>query len=102
MTNLNLIHKALAHPFRRDVLRWLKSPDSPDTFPSTARLHSCHGVPLASIVARSGLSQSTVSAHIALLRDAGLIVATPVGQWIFVARDDTAITAFVARVASDL
>ncbi|KAG8150358.1 ArsR/SmtB family transcription factor [Burkholderia catarinensis] len=102
MLDLNLAHKALAHPFRRDVLRWLKSPNSPDTFPGAARLHSCHGSPLSSIVARSGLSQSTVSAHVALLRDAGLIVATPVGQWIFVARDDTAIAAFVAQVVSDL
>ncbi|RKU00313.1 transcriptional regulator [Burkholderia sp. Nafp2/4-1b] len=99
MIDLDRAHKALAHPFRRDVLRWLKSPE---TFPDAARLHSCHGAPLSSIVARSGLSQSTVSAHIALLRDAGLIVATPVGQWIFVARDDAAIATFVARVASEL
>ncbi|WP_323120326.1 ArsR/SmtB family transcription factor [Burkholderia alba] len=94
-----LVHKALAHPFRQDVLRWLKSPD---TFPDAAILHSCHGVPLSSIVARSGLSQSTVSAHVALLRDAGLIIATQVGQWIFVARNDAAIAAFITRIASDL
>lgn len=99
MSDLDRIHKALAHPFRRDVLRWLKSPD---TFAGAAQLHSCHGASLASIVARSGLSQSTVSAHVALLREAGLIVATPVGQWIFVARNDQAIAAFVARVADDL
>ncbi|WP_186024305.1 helix-turn-helix domain-containing protein [Burkholderia gladioli pv. alliicola] len=99
MIDLNLAHKALAHPFRRDVLRWLKSPDA---LVASARLHSCHGAPLSAIVARSGLSQSTVSAHVALLREAALVIATPVGQWIFVARDDAAIADFVARVASDL
>ncbi|VWB76442.1 ArsR/SmtB family transcription factor [Burkholderia lata] len=100
MIDVTLVHKALAHPFRRDVLRWLKSPDT--LLPDAARLRSQHGVPLSSIVARSGLSQSTVSAHIAVLRDAGLIVATTIGQWRFVARDDSGIAAFVTQVARDL
>jgi hypothetical protein len=39
---------------------------------------------------------------VAECHEAGLIVATPVGQWIFVARNDQAIAAFVARVADDL
>ncbi|MBZ5788500.1 helix-turn-helix domain-containing protein [Burkholderia contaminans] len=99
MVDDTLAHKALAHPFRRDVLRWLKSPDR---LPGAVRLRACHGVPLSAIVARSGLSQSTVSAHIAVLREAGLIVATTVGQWRFVARDDSAIAAFVARAVRDL
>ncbi|VWD59616.1 ArsR family transcriptional regulator [Burkholderia lata] len=100
MIDVILVHKALAHPFRREVLRWLKSPDT--LLPDAARLRSQHGVPLSSIVARSGLSQSTVSAHIAVLRDAGLIVATTIGQWRFVARDDSGIAAFVTQVARDL
>jgi DNA-binding transcriptional ArsR family regulator len=100
MIDITLAHKALAHPFRRDVLRWLKSPDT--LLPDAARLRSQHGVPLSSIVVRSGLSQSTVSAHIAVMREAGLIVATQVGQWLFVTRDETAIAAFIARVASEL
>ncbi|MBN3778132.1 helix-turn-helix transcriptional regulator [Burkholderia sp. Ac-20345] len=100
MIDVTLVHKALAHPFRRDVLRWLKSPDT--LLQDAARLRSQHGVPLSSIVARSGLSQSTVSAHIAVLRNAGLIVATTIGQWRFVARDDSGIAAFVTQVARDL
>ncbi|KKJ04221.1 MULTISPECIES: ArsR/SmtB family transcription factor [Burkholderia] len=98
MIDPDLAHKALAHPFRREVLRWLKSPDA---FPASARLHSCHGTPLSAIVARSGLSQSTVSAHVALLREAGLVISTPVGQWIFVARDDAAIADFIAGMARE-
>ncbi|MBU9322619.1 ArsR/SmtB family transcription factor [Burkholderia gladioli] len=98
MIDPDLAHKALAHPFRREVLRWLKSPEQ---FLSSARLHSSHGMPLSAIVARSGLSQSTVSAHVALLREAGLVIATPVGQWIFVARDDAAIADFIAGMARE-
>ncbi|MEK6318714.1 MAG: helix-turn-helix domain-containing protein [Burkholderia gladioli] len=98
MIDPDLAHKVLAHPFRREVLRWLKSPEQ---FLSSARLHSNHGMPLSAIVARSGLSQSTVSAHVALLREAGLVIATPVGQWIFVARDDAAIADFVAGMARE-
>ncbi|AYQ90862.1 transcriptional regulator [Burkholderia gladioli] len=98
MIDPDLAHKVLAHPFRREVLRWLKSPEQ---FLSSARLHSSHGMPLSAIVARSGLSQSTVSAHVALLREAGLVIATPVGQWIFVARDDAAIADFVAGMARE-
>ncbi|KAF1031981.1 MAG: hypothetical protein GAK33_07214 [Burkholderia lata] len=100
MIDVDLAHKALAHPFRRIVLRWLKAPDT--LLANAARLRSQHGVPLSSIAARSGLSQSTVSAHIAVLCEAGLIVATQVGQWRFVARDDSGIAAFVAQVVSDL
>ncbi|AYQ44278.1 MULTISPECIES: ArsR/SmtB family transcription factor [Burkholderia] len=100
MIDVDLAHKALAHPFRRNVLRWLKSPDT--LLPDAARLRSPHGVPLSSIVTRSGLSQSTVSAHVAVLCEAGLIVATQVGQWRFVARDDAGIAAFVAQVIHDL
>ncbi|MBN3769230.1 helix-turn-helix transcriptional regulator [Burkholderia sp. Se-20378] len=100
MIDVDLAHKALAHPFRRNVLRWLKSPDP--SWADAACLRSQHGVPLSSIVARSGLSQSTVSAHIALLCAAGLLVATQVGQWRFVARNETAIATFIARIDSEL
>ncbi|CAB3770244.1 ArsR family transcriptional regulator [Burkholderia sp. MSh2] len=99
MIDVTRAHKALAHPFRREVLHWLKAPD---TFAGAVRLHAGDGVPLSAIVARSGLSQSTVSAHIALLRDAGLVVETPVGQWRFVARNAPAIAAFVAQIAREL
>lgn len=100
MIDVDLAHKALAHPFRRNVLRWLKAPDA--WLADTARLRSPHGVPLSSIVVRSGLSQSTVSAHVAVLCEAGLIVATTIGQWRFVARDETAIDAFIASIVSEL
>ena len=39
---------------------------------------------------------------VAVLCEAGLIVATTIGQWRFVARDETAIDAFIASIVSEL
>lgn len=95
MIDENLIHKALANPLRREILAWLKTPDR-----GFARgvVDFRHGVPSNAIHARSGLSQSTVSAHIATLIDAGLLVSNRVGQWIFVSRNEEVIRAFGKHV----
>jgi len=74
MFDENLIHKALANPFRREIL-------------------TC-----SAIHARSGLSQSTVSAHVAALVEAGLLVSTRVGQWIFLSRNEVVIRAFAEEI----
>lgn len=88
----NLIHKALANPFRRDVLAWLKTPC--EAFR--------HGVPSNAIHARSSLSQSTVSAHIAVLIEAGLVVSTRVGQFTLLSRDEAVIAAFLEQMHGSL
>ncbi|MEG1343110.1 MAG: helix-turn-helix transcriptional regulator, partial [Pseudomonas sp.] len=63
--DLDEIIKALAHPVRREILNWLKDPDVqfPDQHHSTE-----HGVCAGQIDQRCGLSQSTVSAHLATLQ----------------------------------
>jgi DNA-binding transcriptional ArsR family regulator len=97
--DVNLIHRALANPFRREVLRWLKTPDQ-DFAPGK---YDCGcGVPANAIHARSGLSQSTVSAHIAALVDAQLLVSNRVGQWMFLARNEDVIRAFATQVTLHL
>jgi DNA-binding transcriptional ArsR family regulator len=97
--DVNLIHRALANPFRREVLRWLKTPDQ-DFAPGK---YDCGcGVPANAIHARSGLSQSTVSAHIAALVDAQLLVSNRVGQWMFLARNEDVIRAFATQVSLHL
>ncbi|MFM0597054.1 MULTISPECIES: ArsR/SmtB family transcription factor [Paraburkholderia] len=95
----NLIHKALANPFRREVLRWLKTPDQHF---SRGCIDLGHGVPVNAIQARSGLSQSNVSAHVAALVDAELLVATRVGQWVFLTRNEAVIHAFAAQISLHL
>jgi DNA-binding transcriptional ArsR family regulator len=95
MVNADLIHKALANPLRRDILAWLKTPDT-----AFAQEHVAygHGVPLNTIQARSGLSQSTVSAHVSSLVEAGLLVAMRVGQFVFVSRNEAVIEEFIAEL----
>jgi len=60
------------------------------------------GVPLNAIQVRSGLSQSTVSAHVAVLIEANLLCSTRVGQWLFLCRNETVIQAFVAQIGLQL
>ncbi len=97
--DIDAIHKALANPVRREILTWLKDPAH--YFPAQA--HSLgNGVCAGQIDERCGLSQSTVSAHLATLQKAGLISSTRVGQWIFFRRNEDVIQAFVAQMNTGL
>jgi DNA-binding transcriptional ArsR family regulator len=91
--------KALSHPVRREILALLKDPQG--NFPEQILSHDL-GVCAGQIERRVGLSQSTVSAHLALLQKAGLLVSQKVGQWSFFRRDEAAIRRFVERLESDL
>ncbi|MFM0214239.1 MULTISPECIES: ArsR/SmtB family transcription factor [Paraburkholderia] len=99
MIDVDLIHKALANPFRRQILAWLKTPD--EVF-AQGHIDSSHGVPPNAIHARSGLSQSTVSAHVASLVEAQLVVPTRVGQWVFLSRNEEVIGEFARQVSLHL
>jgi DNA-binding transcriptional ArsR family regulator len=99
MIEPNLIHKALANPFRREILLWLKTPS--EGF-APGQIDLGHGVPINAIHARSGLSQSTVSAHVAVLNEAGLLVSTRIGQWTFLSRNEDVIRAFTMQLSEHL
>ena len=93
------IHKALANPTRREILAWLKSPA--DYFSSQEYpldLGVCAGL----IDRQAGLSQSTISAHLATLQRAGLISSRRVGQWIFFKRNEMVISQFLAQLNNGL
>ena len=96
---IDAIHKALANPVRREILQWLKDPQAHFG-------HQQHGLEMGVcaglIDARAGLSQSTVSAHLATLQRAGLIVSRRVGQWIFYKRDKEVIKAFLDHMNQGL
>ena len=97
--DLDDITKAIPHPLRREILHWLKEPER--YFPE--QHHSLeNGVCAGQIDQRAGLSQSTVSAHLATLQRAGLITNRKVGQWHFFKRNEPAIAAFLARLAEQL
>ncbi|GAA4030789.1 helix-turn-helix transcriptional regulator [Actimicrobium antarcticum] len=97
--DVDAIHKALANPVRRDILVWLKTPAAYfDMQVYPLDIGVCAGL----IDQRTGLSQSTVSAHLANLQKAGLISATRVGQWIFFRRDEAVIQAFLDQLHGGL
>ncbi len=96
---IDAIHKALANPVRRQILAWLKEPMqhfSEQEYP--LELGVCAGL----IDQRTGLSQSTVSAHLAALQRAGLVSSKRVGQWIFFKRNEATIQAFLDHMNKQL
>lgn len=91
--------KAVAHPVRRDILHWLKTPEQYfDDQDHPLSLGVCAG----KIERKTGLSQSTVSAHLATLQRAGAISSQKVGQWHFFKRDEVLIRQFLAQISSQL
>ena len=96
--DLDEIIKALAHPVRREILQWLKEPEkhfADQDHP--LELGVCAGK-----FERCGLSQSSVSAHLATLQRAGLVTTRKVGQWNFFKRNEAVIQAFLQHLGNQL
>ena len=91
------ILKAVAHPVRRDILAWLREPEKH----FSGQEHPLEMGVCASQFQRCGLSQSSISAHLATLAAAGLVSTRRVGQWVFYKRNEETIAAFRATL-SDL
>jgi ArsR family transcriptional regulator len=96
--DLDDIIKALAHPTRREMLTCLKTPA--ESFKSQE--HPLEFGVCAGQFERCGLSQSTVSAHLAVLQRANLITCKKVGQWNFFKRNEDVISEFVRRMSLEL
>ncbi|MET1080019.1 MAG: helix-turn-helix transcriptional regulator [Pseudomonas sp.] len=97
--DLDEIIKALAHPVRREMLQWLKEPQK--YFAEQDHPFEL-GVCAGKFDQRTGLSQSTVSAHLATLQRAGLISSRKVGQWSFFKREEAVIQAFLQQIGEQL
>lgn len=82
------VFRALSNPARRQMLVWLKEPMS---FPGQKPEDVGIGVCVSDIQARTGLGQSTTSQYLAMLRQAGLVVATRRGKWTYYRRDEANI-----------
>ncbi|MCY1491361.1 Helix-turn-helix domain protein [compost metagenome] len=97
--DLDEVLKALAHPVRREMLQWLKDPERH----FVEQDHPFEiGVCAGKFDQRSGLSQSTVSAHLATLQRAGLVTSRKIGQWSFFKRNEEVIQAFLKRLGDEL
>ena len=97
ITDHDAVLKALAHPVRRAMLAWLKEPEKH----FAAQAHPLDMGVCAGSFERCGLSQSTVSAHLAVLAASGLVTTRKVGPYVFYARAEPAIDAFRSSL-SDL
>ncbi|MQU69627.1 ArsR/SmtB family transcription factor [Sinorhizobium meliloti] len=91
------ILKALAHPTRMEILTWLKEPQAH----FSGQEHPLDMGVCAGQFERCGLSQSTVSSHLAVLQRAGLVTTRRVGQWVFYRRNEETIAAFL-KIIGDL
>ncbi|MGI4861115.1 MAG: ArsR/SmtB family transcription factor [Janthinobacterium lividum] len=98
--DVDAIHKALSHPVRRQILDWLKTPAA--YFSMQDHLPLDVGVCASLIDARTGLSQSTVSVHLATLQRAELVTSKRIGQWVFFKRNDATIALFKQHVDAAL
>jgi ArsR family transcriptional regulator len=97
--DLDEVLKALANPVRRQILAWMKEPER--NFPGQDHPYEL-GVCAGKIDDRLNLSQSTVSAHLAVLQHAGLITGRRAGQWILYKRNEAAIAAFLEYLEQTL
>lgn len=91
------ILKAIAHPVRLKFLAWLKEPENHFNQAHPFSMGVC-----AHQFEISGLSQSTVSSHLAALQAAGLIKSRKVGQWSFFERDEETIAKFLDHLNANL
>ena len=96
---VDTIIKALAIPVRREILSWLKNPAL--EFPEQTSPYT-DGVCVGQIFSRAGLSQSTISAHLATLQRAGLLTSKRLGQWVYYQRNETVIDEFTAHMKQAL
>ena len=97
--DIDAIYKALSHPVRRQILQWLSAPGV--HFP----LHDHPldiGVCAGLIDERTGLSQSTVSAHLSTLLRAELVSSKRLGQWVFFKRNEDTVQAFLRQLSLEL
>lgn len=94
------IFKALANPMRRQILQWLKSPEQ------FLSIDECggftKGVCAGQIEKLGQLSQSTMSNHLSVLQQAGLITVTKHGQWSYFSRNEALIQQYLEYLQQTL
>jgi ArsR family transcriptional regulator len=95
------ILKALGNDSRLKILGWLKDPKRYFGRQDVGDFEE-DGVCVSLIQKKCGLSQSTVSAYLALLTRVRLVKAKRVGQWTYYRRNEDAIRRFVDELGTTL
>jgi len=91
--------RAIAHPLRREILKWQKAPQ---LYFSLQEWGVERGISVGQITQRCGLSQSTVSQHLAVLKQAGLVDACRTGPFHFYRRNEAAVEALTNSLRDQL
>ena len=86
---------AIADPTRRRILEALKEKGG-------CSLGKEVGLCASDIEQRVQLSQPTISHHMSILKKAGLVEATKLGQWMWYRRNDTALRGFLRKLRQSL
>jgi len=95
------IIKALANQRRLRILDWLKDPRA--HFPPQVDGDLVEdGVCAVFIAEKLGITQATLSEHMRVLVQAGLVRATRIKQWTFYRRDEARISAVKAELLARL
>ena len=98
--DIDLIFKALANPTRRQILEWLKTPEK---FLSSEECGGFkRGVCAGQIENLGKVSQSTMSNHLSVLQQAGLIKAEKYGQWSYFSRNEELIQQYIEHLQNSL
>lgn len=96
----NAIFKALANPLRRQILQWLKHPEQ--YLPEYAENGFARGVCAGHIERLGKVSQSTMSNHLSVLQQAGLITVVKHGQWSYFSRNESLIQQYIEHLQQAL
>jgi DNA-binding transcriptional ArsR family regulator len=90
MADLLTVLQALANDRRLQLLEWLDDPRA--HFPPQRDGDLVEdGVCVVFIAEKLGVAQPTATAHLQILKRAGLVTSKRVGQWTFYRRDERAI-----------
>ena len=93
--NLNRTLHAIADPTRRRILQALKERGA-------SSIGKDEGLCASDIELRVHLSQPTISHHMSILKQAGLVEAKKLGQWMWYRRNETALREFARELRENL
>jgi ArsR family transcriptional regulator len=85
------VFKALSNPKRLQIMVWLREPER--HFAAQQDPMEEVGVCVRQIQEKAGVSQSTASQFMSVLRRAGLVESTRIGPWTYYRRDAARIEA---------
>ena len=95
------IYKALANPIRRQILQCLKEPKR-FISPEECGNDFSRGVCAGNMEKIADISQSTMSNHLSVLQQAGLIQVTKYGQWSYFSRNEALIQQYIEYLKHSL